>query len=123
MGVQGAAFATIIGQIVTFILSVLYIRKFKNIKVIKSSLRLQGNIYRMVLGFGISSFITQISITIVMGVTNNLLTKYGAKSVYGAEIPITAMGIVMKVNQILISILVGIAAGSQPIIGYKKREA
>lgn len=118
MGVQGAAIATIIGQIASFVLSVLYIRKFKTIKVTKSSLRLQGSICRMVLGFGISSFITQISITIVMGVTNNMLTKYGGQSVYGAEIPITAMGIVMKVNQILISILVGIAAGSQPIIGY-----
>lgn len=118
MGVQGAAIATIIGQIASFILSILYISRFKTVKVTKSSMRLQSSICRMVLGFGISSFITQISITIVMGVTNNLLTKYGAQSVYGAEIPITAMGIVMKVNQILISILVGIAAGSQPIIGY-----
>lgn len=118
MGVRGAAIATIIGQIASFLLSILYIKKFKSIRVTKSSMKLQKNICQMVLGFGISSFITQISITIVMGVTNNLLTKYGAQSVYGAEIPITAMGIVMKVNQILISILVGIAAGSQPIIGY-----
>lgn len=118
MGVKGAAIATIIGQMASFIISVIYVVHFKSVQINKSALKLNGRICRQVLGFGISSFITQISIVIVMAVTNNLLTKYGAISKYGAEIPLTAMGIVMKVNQILISILVGIAAGSQPIIGY-----
>ncbi len=53
-----------------------------------------------------------------MAAENNLLGKYGAQSDYGAEIPITVLGIVMKINQILNSIIIGIAAGSQPIIGY-----
>ncbi len=118
MGVKGAAIATIIGQIASFAVSVGYIRHFQSVKLKKGSFALNFDICRRVLGLGISSFITQVSITIVMGVNNNLLTAYGARSVYGAEIPLTAMGIVMKVNQILISILVGIAAGSQPIIGY-----
>lgn len=118
MGVKGAAIATIIGQMASFLLSAVYITRFKSIQMHKEAFKLDGRISRMVLGFGISSFITQISITIVMAVTNNMLAKYGASSVYGSEIPLTSMGIVMKVNQILISILVGIAAGSQPIIGY-----
>lgn len=118
MGVKGAAIATIIGQIVSFIVSAMYIVRFKNIRIKRNSLKLSGRISSKVLGFGISSFITQLSIVIVMAVTNNMLTKYGAMSKYGPEIPLTAMGIVMKVNQILISVLVGIAAGSQPIIGY-----
>ena len=63
--------------------------------------------------FGLSSFITQFAITIVMALTNNLLAQYGAQSVYGADIPLTATGIVMKVNQIMISILLGIATGAQ----------
>ena len=118
MGVQGAAIATILGQMASFAVSAAYLRHFKSVDMKKSCLRLDNAICRRVLGLGISSFITQLSITVVMGVSNNLLTTYGAQSVYGAEIPLTAMGIVMKVNQILISILVGIAAGSQPIIGY-----
>lgn len=118
MGVKGAAIATILGQMASFAVSAAYVSHFKSVKMKKSNLKLEWNVCRRVLGLGISSFITQVSITIVMGVTNNLLTRYGAQSVYGAEIPLTAMGIVMKVNQILISILVGIAAGSQPIIGY-----
>lgn len=118
MGVKGAAIATVIGQIASFLLSAAYLTRIKSVQVGKEALRLERRICQKVIGLGISSFITQISITIVMAVSNNMLTKYGAVSKYGAEIPLTAMGIVMKVNQILISILVGIAAGSQPIIGY-----
>lgn len=53
-----------------------------------------------------------------MAVENNLLSKYGALSQYGSEIPITVVGIVMKINQILNSIVIGIAVGAQPILGY-----
>lgn len=70
------------------------------------------------MGLGISSFITQMSIVIVMAVINNLLTKYGAVSEYGSEIPIAVVGIVIKVNQLIIAATVGIASGAQPIIGY-----
>ena len=44
--------------------------------------------------------------------------KYGNMSKFGSEIPITVIGIVMKINQILLSIIIGIAAGSQPIVGF-----
>lgn len=118
MGVQGAAIATVLGQIATFVVSAVYMTRFRSFQFDRSVVRLDRTACRWVLSLGISSFITQLSITVVMGVTNNLLSRYGADSVYGAEIPLTAMGIVMKVNQIMISILVGIAAGSQPIIGY-----
>lgn len=67
---------------------------------------------------GISSFITQMSIVIIIAVQNNLLSKYGADSKFESEIPITVLGIVMKINQILSSIIIGIAAGSQPIVGF-----
>ena len=62
--------------------------------------------------------ITQMSIVCVMTAENNLLGKYGAESKFGAEIPITVLGIVMKISQILNGIIIGIAAGSQPIFGY-----
>ena len=84
----------------------------------RSALRLHKRVCLSVLSLGVSSFITQIAITIVMALFNNLLTVYGAASVYGSEIPLTAMGIVMKVNQIMLSILVGIAIGAQPVIGF-----
>ena len=118
MGVRGAAIATITSQIVTAILNVAYIRKFKSIKFEKSSLRLKLKTCKEIVGLGISSFITEMSFVVLMAFENNLLSMYGAQSEFGAEIPITVLGIVMKISQILNSIIIGIAAGSQPIIGY-----
>lgn len=102
----------------SFVFSIIYVFRFKNFRLTLADLRPQAAVCRNVLSFGISSFITEIAITIVMALSNNLLASYGAQSVYGSEIPLTAMGIVMKVNQILISILVGISTGAQPIIGF-----
>ncbi len=118
MGVQGAAIATVMGQVASFIVSVIYLPRFKTLRFDAACFKLKPRTCGNIASFGVSSFITQFAITIVMALTNNLLAIYGAESVYGAEIPLTATGIVMKVNQILISILVGIAVGTQPIIGY-----
>ncbi len=118
MGVRGAAIATVIGQFASFLVSVVYMKRFKTIKLSRSDFRLNAKFCGNIIVFGLSSFITQFAITIVMALTNNLLAEYGAQSVYGSDIPLTATGIVMKVNQILISILLGIATGTQPIIGF-----
>lgn len=117
-GVEGAAIATVISQILTFVLNMAYIKRFKSIKITKENLKLEANVCGKISTLGISSFITQMSFVCVMTAENNLLGKYGANSKYGAEIPITVLGIVMKINQILNSIIIGIAAGSQPIFGY-----
>ena len=116
--VKGAAIATILSQICTAVLNIIYIRNLKNVKITKKSLKLDASICKNVSMLGISSFITEMSIVVVMAFENNLLGTYGASSKYGAEIPITVLGIVMKISQILNSIIIGIAAGAQPIIGY-----
>ncbi|MDO5519000.1 MAG: MATE family efflux transporter [bacterium] len=118
MGVEGAAIATIIGQIVSAVLAFLYLKKFNNITFSFKSLRLKWEICKTTMLFGISSLITQLSIAVVAICTNNVLTKYGAVSVYGKEIPLSVFGIVTKVNQIVLSILLGIAVGAQPIYGF-----
>lgn len=118
MGVKGAAIATIISQILTFVINILYLRKIKTISFSKDDFKVKANIVMKIASLGISSFITQISIVIVIAIQNNLLKKYGADSKFGTEIPITVLGIVMKINQILSSIVIGIATGTQPIIGY-----
>lgn len=117
-GVKGAALATIIGQIASFGISIYYLKHFKHISFHRGLLKLQGKVATTVMKFGISSFITQMAITVVMIVMNNSLKHYGALSPYGSDIPLSALGIVMKVNQIMISLLVGIAVGSQPILGF-----
>ena len=117
-GVEGAAIATILGQAVSCIISLVYIRKFKSVQLDKESIKLNFKTIKDVISLGISSFITQISITLVVIVSNQLLVKYGAQSKYGSDIPLSALGIVMKVNQIIISIIVGIGIGAQPILGF-----
>ena len=118
MGVEGAAIATVISQILTFIINICYIKKFKSVTLNKESFKIKASVARKVAMLGISSFITQMSIVVVMAFENNLLGKYGGQSKFGPEIPITVLGIVMKISQILNSIIIGIAAGAQPIIGY-----
>ena len=118
MGVEGAAIATVISQFVTFLMNILCIRKFKSIEIEKQDFKLNPALAGQVSMLGISSFITQMAIVVVMAFENNLLGKYGAESEFGSEIPITVLGIVMKISQILNSIIIGIAAGAQPILGY-----
>lgn len=117
LGVKGAAMATVISQIVSFVLNITRLKKLKNIEL-KNNFKFNFSVSARVSALGISSFITQIFAAIIMGMQNNLLKTYGAVSVYGSEIPITVIGIVVKVTEILNSIILGLAVGAQPIIGY-----
>ena len=117
-GVAGAALATIVGQIVSAVLAVWYLGRTKTFRLRRASFRLRGALLGKVLPLGISSLLTQLSIVVIMGVMNNTLIRYGAQSRFGADIPMTVVGIVMKVFQIVIAFVVGIAAGCQPIVGY-----
>lgn len=117
-GMKGAALATITGQIVSALLAVYYLFKPQSFRLERLSFKPDPGILKHVLPLGVSSFLTQVSIVVIMAVMNNVLVMYGARSKYGADIPMTVVGIVMKVFQIVISIVVGIAAGAQPIVGY-----
>ena len=117
-GVAGAAWATIIGQFANAVLMLLYIPRFKSVKVTRSTLSTCGRSLRPVLNLGTSSFISQFVVVIAMAVQNNIMVIYGATSKYGAEIPMTALGVTMKVFSILMAIVMGLATGSQPILGY-----
>ena len=116
--VTGAALATITSQLITLILNIKYLKKFKSIKINKKSLQLKKHQSLKIITLGISSFITQMSFVLVITIENNLLKKYGAYSEFGPNIPITVLGIVMKINQILNSMIIGLAVGAQPILGY-----
>lgn len=122
-GMMGAAVATVIGQVVTAILSVLYLLRMKVIKPVGGDFRLNGTVCGKTLGLGVTSFLSQISLVAAMAAINNMLRKYGAlDAVFGqeqfAQIPMAVVGIVMKFFQIVISIVVGMAAGCIPIIGF-----
>lgn len=118
MGIKGAAWATIIGQGISFLISLIFMFRLKNIHLNRNCFILKGSTIGRVCTIGVSSFITQAEIVILTAVMNNVLVKYGAMSKYGEAIPMTAIGIVMKVNSVLTNIIAGIAIGGQPIISF-----
>ena len=122
-GMMGAAVATVIGQVFTAILAVWYLLHMKIIRPAPGDYVLQGHICGRMLMLGITSFLSQISLVAAMAAINNMLRKYGAlDAVFGqeqyAQIPMAVVGIVMKFFQIVISVVVGMAAGCIPIAGY-----
>ena len=122
-GMMGAAVATVIGQLVTAALAVWYLLHMKIIRPEKGDYRLKGSICGRTLTLGMTSFLSQISLVAAMAAINNMIRKYGAlDTVFGqeqyAQIPMAVVGIVMKFFQIIISIVIGMAAGCIPIVGY-----
>lgn len=122
-GMMGAAVATVIGQIVTAFLSIWYLIHMRVIKPQKSDFFLHHKICAKTLLLGVTSFLSQISLVAAMAAINNMIRKYGAMDpVFGqaqfAQIPMAVVGIVMKFFQIVISVVVGMAAGCIPIVGF-----
>ena len=122
-GMMGAAVATVIGQVATALLALWYLLHMKIIRPSAGDFVLKGDICGRTLTLGITSFLSQISLVAAMAAINNMLRKYGALDpIFGqeqyAQIPMAVVGIVMKFFQIVISIVVGMAAGCIPIVGY-----
>ena len=122
-GMMGAAVATVIGQVVTAVLAVWYLLHMRIIKPARGDYALIGSVCGRMLMLGITSFLSQISLVAAMAAINNMLRKYGAlDEIFGqeqyAQIPMAVVGIVMKFFQIVISIVVGMAAGCIPVVGY-----
>ena len=122
-GMMGAAVATVLGQIVTAALAVWYLCRMKTVKPLHGDFHLRAGICTRMLTLGITSFLSQISLVAAMAAINNMLRKYGAlDEIFSqeqyAQIPMAVVGIVMKFFQIVISIVVGMAAGCIPIVGY-----
>ena len=122
-GMMGAAVATVIGQVLTAALSIWYLQHMKVVKLEMSSFRLDGKLIPKFLVLGLTSFLAQISLVVSMAAVQNMCMEYGARDpIFGqpeyAQIPLAVLGIVMKFFQIVISIVVGMAAGCIPVVGY-----
>ncbi len=117
-GMTGAAVATIIGQYIAGIMVLVYLTKFKTVKLEKKHFVLNGHMIAAVVALGAAPFINQIAMMIVQIVMNHVMGYYGAKSIYGADIPITCAGIISKVTGICFSFIIGISQGLQPIVSF-----
>lgn len=122
-GMMGAAVATVLGQILTAVLSIWYLYHMKAVRLERDSFRFHGNLAKKYLPLGLCSFLSQISLVMAMAAIQNMVLKYSALDpIFSQEqytqIPMGVLGIVMKFFQVVISIAVGLAAGCIPVVGY-----
>lgn len=117
MGVAGGAIATIIGQIVSFVIAIFYIPKIKSVKISKEDFKI-GKCTLKTLSLGLSSFITQMTVFALFVVMNNIMNKYALTSKFGKDIPLSVYGVISKINSLYVSLILGLAIGAQPIIGF-----
>ena len=117
LGVSGGAIATVIGQVVSFIIAFAYLFKVKSVTLKRKYFKIDKDILR-VLSLGLSSFITQMTILVLFVFMNNMMTKLGAVTKFGSDIPLSVYGVISKINSLYISTVLGISIGAQPIIGF-----
>ena len=117
-GMAGAAYATIIGQIVSFSMVVFYLTRCKSVKLRKEHLVLKMQYVSRITSLGAAPCSNQLAMMVVQIVMNQSLKHYGALSVYGEAIPIACAGIISKVNMLYMSFIIGLSQGLQPIVSY-----
>lgn len=118
MGIAGAAIATSLSQVVSCLIAFRYVFRFKNVQLSRDNFRIKATMVKTVTSLGMSGAFNQLSLLIVQIMMNNALTHYGGMSIYGSEIALAVSGIVMKVYMLFLSIIIGIAQGNQPIVGF-----
>lgn len=118
MGIAGAAYATILGQIVSGMMVLWYLARFKTVQIPKKALLPSAAVWGAILSLGIAPFFNQLAMMVVQIVMNNTLTYYGGQSVYGSDIPLACAGIISKVGMIFFALVIGISQGIQPIISF-----
>lgn len=118
MGMAGAAAATVVGQVVSAIMVAAYLFRFKSVRLQKGHFALHLQTALKIASLGTSHCFNQIAMMVVQIVLNNTMTYYGARSVYGSDIPLACSGIIAKVTMIFFSFVIGISQGLQPIAGY-----
>lgn len=117
-GMYGAAAATVIGQIISAIIAIRYLRHYRTVTLRSHHFKPDGKHVLQICSLGMASAINQVAMMIVQIAMNNLLKHYGALSAYGESIPIACAGIVTKVNQVYFSVIIGLSQGSQPIQSF-----
>lgn len=117
-GIKGAAWATVIGQIVSGILVIIYFAKLRKMYLDRSMLKPSLGCLGAIISLGMASCINQIAMAVVQIVMNNILRYYGGLSIYGSDIPIACVGVISKVNMVFMAICIGISQGCQPIWGF-----
>lgn len=117
-GIAGAAWATVISQILSAVLLAVYLFHVKSVRLIRKNFLLSFRYIKFIVYMGFASAINQIAMASFQIVMNNVLVYYGTRSVYGSDIPLACVGVITKVNMMLMGIVIGISQGCQPVFGF-----
>lgn len=117
-GIVGSALATVLGQLLSFTLAIIYLRKFKAGRLTKEDLVPRLPYIKGIITLGTAAFLNFIIMMLVQITMNNTLTHYGALSQYGSEMPLAVVGVITKLNFVVLAFVIGIAQGTQPIISF-----
>lgn len=118
MGMAGAGLATIIGQIFSAYLAFRYLKNYKTGKLERRHFIPKWKYISKTVSLGAAPCFNQLAMMIVQIIMNKSLTYYGALSIYGESIPLACSGIITKVNQVYMSIVIGLSQGLQPIASF-----
>lgn len=119
-GMKGAAAATIIGQIISGIMVVIYFARFRKMELERKMLIPRWMFTKKIMALGMASCVNQVAMAIVQITMNNILRYYGERSIYGTDIPLACVGIIAKVNMIFMAFCIGLSQGCQPIWGFNR---
>lgn len=118
LGMSGAAWATVIGQLVSSVLILRYFGRFQSVTLERRDYLPRKSSVLRILKIGIAAGAMQFASTVISIVMNNVLGYYGELSPYGRDIPLACVGIITKVAALFDGVSLGIAQSIQPIIGY-----
>ncbi|ATV26854.1 MATE family efflux transporter [Prevotella intermedia] len=112
-GIKGAAFATVISQVLALCWQMkLFANKNELLHLKRGIYKLKANLVRNIISIGISPFLMNACACIIVIFINNQLVKFGG------DIAVGAYGIANSIAMIFIMFVIGLNQGMQPIAGY-----
>ena len=112
-GIKGAAFATVISQVLALCWQMkLFSNKNELLHLKRGIYKLKANLVRNIISIGISPFLMNACACIIVIFINNQLVKFGG------DIAVGAYGIANSIAMIFIMFVIGLNQGMQPIAGY-----
>lgn len=118
MGIAGAAWATVLSQVISCGLAVRYLFRLKSVSLRGTVWKPRPGIWLQIATLGMSNSLNQLAITLVQVVMNHSLSYYGLLSVYGEDIPLSGAGVVIKINSMVLAVFIGLSQGAQPLLGF-----
>ncbi len=117
-GMAGAAWATVIGQVIATAILVWYLPHFKTVRLTAACFVPKASVVARVASLGTAACFNQIAIMVVQVAMNKTLKYYGSLSIYGESIPIACSGIIAKITMVIFAFVIGISQGMQPIASF-----